>query len=59
MNPKTASLIESLQKKYGGTREDLNIHLEGLLHAKPITYWNYIQLESLLGTQNPRTKHSD
>jgi len=59
MNPKTASLIESLQKKYGDTGEDLNIHLEGLLHAKPITYWDYIQLESLLGTQNPRTKHPD
>ena len=59
MNSKTENLIESLKKKYSNSGEDLNVHLEGLLHSKPITYWDYIQLESLLGIQNPRTKHPD
>jgi tryptophan 2,3-dioxygenase len=33
--------------------------LEGLLHGTPITYWDYIQTDALLGLQIPRTTEKD
>jgi tryptophan 2,3-dioxygenase len=33
--------------------------LEGLLHSTPITYWDYIQTDALLGLQIPRTTEKD
>mgnify|MGYP003625314439 FL=1 len=34
-------------------------HLEGLLWSKPITYWDYIQTDALLGLQTQRTTLPD
>lgn len=39
--------------------QDLNVHLEGLLHSKPITYWDYIQTDALLNLQIQRTNLPD
>ena len=36
-----------------------DVHLSGLLHAEPITYWDYIQVEALLGLQVKRTNLPD
>jgi tryptophan 2,3-dioxygenase len=33
--------------------------LEGLLWSRPITYWDYIQTDALLGLQTPRTNQPD
>ncbi len=48
MNDKTEKLIDQLHQKFGAIGQDLNVHLEGLLYAKPITYWDYIQTDALL-----------
>jgi tryptophan 2,3-dioxygenase len=37
----------------------LNAYLDGLLYADSVKYWEYIQLDSLLGLQNPRTNFPD
>ena len=39
--------------------QDVNTHLSGLLHSKPITYWDYIQPEALLNLQVQRTNLPD
>lgn len=32
---------------------------QGLLHAKPITYWDYIEVDTLLSFQRPRSHFED
>src|SRR5690606_26168464 len=56
---KTEQLLEQLQEKYAPLGQDLNTHLEGLLHSKPITYWDYIQTDALLNLQIQRTDQPD
>jgi tryptophan 2,3-dioxygenase len=48
-----------LKEKYQKIGQDLDVHLEGLLHSKPITYWDYIHTDSLLNLQLPRTTLPD
>ena len=49
------TIFEQLKKKYDAIGQDVNVHLEGLLNAKPITYWDYIQTDALLNLQIQRT----
>ncbi len=56
---KTKELLEQLEKKFSALGQDVNVHLEGLLHSKPITYWDYIQTDALLNLQIQRTKLPD
>jgi tryptophan 2,3-dioxygenase len=39
--------------------QDMDVHLAGLLHAEPITYWDYIHTDALLGLQIQRTQLPD
>ncbi|MEY3099346.1 MAG: hypothetical protein RIS63_234 [Bacteroidota bacterium] len=58
----TAELKEKLSKlnvKYAALGEDFNAYLEGLLHADVTTYWDYIQLDTLLSLQKPKTSFPD
>ena len=52
---KRQKLIEDLQEKYDAIGQDLNTHLSGLLQQEPMTYWDYIQVDALLGLQTKRT----
>ncbi len=52
-------LINQLEEKYKGLDQNLNTHLEGLLHSKPIDYWDYIQTDALLSLQVQRTVFPD
>jgi len=56
---KTNELLEQLENKFSNLGQDLNVHLEGLLHGKPITYWDYIQTDALLNLQIQRTNLPD
>jgi tryptophan 2,3-dioxygenase len=56
---KTQQLIEELVKKYESLGENPDTYLKGLLHAKPINYWDYIEVETLLSLQKPRTDFKD
>lgn len=46
-------------KKYEDLGEDPQTYLKGLYYAKPINYWDYVQLETLLSLQRPRTDFKD
>ncbi|GAB5537918.1 MAG: tryptophan 2,3-dioxygenase family protein [Salibacteraceae bacterium] len=59
MDKTQADLLDRLQEKYKAIGQDHLVHLEGLVHAKPITYWDYIQTDALLGLQTMRTTLKD
>lgn len=52
-------VIHQLEDKYSAIGQDAETHLEGLLHSKPITYWDYIQTDVLLNLQVARTSIPD
>jgi tryptophan 2,3-dioxygenase len=51
--------LDLLGKKYEAMGQDLDSYLEGLLHADYLTYWDYINLDTLLSLQQPRTSFPD
>ena len=53
------NLIKQLEEKYNALDQNVNTHLEGLLHSKPIDYWDYIQTDALLNLQVQRTTLPD
>ncbi len=56
---KQGKLLEELEDKYNTIGQDVNTHLSGLLHSKPMTYWDYIQPDALLSLQVQRTNLPD
>lgn len=52
-------LIQAIVDKYEGMGENPDTYLAGLLQAKPINYWDYIQVDALLSLQLPRTDFKD
>src|SRR6187401_2707624 len=55
INDTTASILNKIDQKFEGINQKTETHLEGLLWAKPITYWDYIQTDALLNLQTQRT----
>jgi len=53
------SQISKLEEKYKDSGQDVNSYLDGLLHQRYLTYWDYIQLDTLLSLQVPRTYFPD
>lgn len=51
--------IELLQQKFKASGQDLSSYLEGLLYADYMSYWDYINLDSLLSLQQPKTSFKD
>jgi tryptophan 2,3-dioxygenase len=51
--------VKKLQQKYAVMGQDLSSYLDGLLYADYLTYWDYIQLDTLLSLQNPKTQFPD
>lgn len=54
-----ASQISKLEEKYKDSGQDLSSYLDGLLHQRYLTYWDYINLDTLLSLQQPRTYFPD
>ena len=56
---KKDELLKIIEDKYNDLGVSTETMLEGLLWSKPITYWDYIQTDALLGLQIPRTTQPD
>ncbi|MEH6513487.1 tryptophan 2,3-dioxygenase family protein [Maribacter arcticus] len=56
---KIKSQISKLGEKYKDSGQDLSSYLDGLLHQRYLTYWDYIHLDTLLSLQVPRTHFPD
>ncbi len=53
------NLLNKIEEKFNAIDQKPDIHLEGLLYSKPITYWDYIQTDALLNLQIQRTTLPD
>ncbi|MDP1725617.1 MAG: tryptophan 2,3-dioxygenase family protein [Bacteroidota bacterium] len=52
-------LISKLKSKYEENSQDFKAYLEGLLYQDFTSYWDYIQVDTLLSLQKPKTKLKD
>lgn len=53
------TILKDIELKYDAINQKTDTQLEGLLYAKPITYWDYIQTDALLSLQTQRTTLPD
>lgn len=59
ITPELEKKLELLQEKYSGLGQDLISYLDGLLYADVTTYWDYIEIDTLLSLQKPKTRFPD
>ena len=59
MDKKIIDKINLLSKKYSATGQDLHSYLDGLLLSDFLGYWDYINLDTLLTLQKPKTDYPD
>ena len=59
ITPEITKRLEALNEKYASLGQDLVSYLDGLLYADTVKYWDYIELDTLLSLQKPRTKFPD
>lgn len=52
-------IIRSINEKYKSNGENPDTYLKGLLQAKPLNYWDYVEVDTLLSLQKPRTDFKD
>jgi tryptophan 2,3-dioxygenase len=53
------TILNQIDSKFEAIHQKTDTQLEGLLWSKPITYWDYIQTDSLLSLQTQRTTLPD
>jgi tryptophan 2,3-dioxygenase len=51
--------LDKLVEKMDGSGQNISCHLEGMVHSRFLTYWDYIQLDVLLHLQQPQTNFPD
>ena len=51
--------INQLEEKYSQMGQSIESYLDGLLLSNYLTYWDYIQVETSLTLQNPKTDFPD
>jgi tryptophan 2,3-dioxygenase len=56
---KLDSVISKLKDKHEALSQDTSLFLEGFLHSKQPTYWDYINTDALLNLQIQRTEFPD
>lgn len=59
ITPEIKQRLELLNEKYSSLGQDLLSYLDGLLYADTVKYWDYIELDTLLSLQKPRTQFPD
>lgn len=59
ITPEIKNRLELLNEKYSSLGQDLLSYLDGLLYADTVKYWDYIELDTLLSLQKPRTNIPD
>lgn len=59
MSADREEILSRIDAKYQAINQNPDVHLEGLSWSNPITYWDYILPEALLGLQIQRTDQPD
>ncbi|NVO29786.1 tryptophan 2,3-dioxygenase family protein [Hymenobacter lapidiphilus] len=58
-SPAVLEQLQRLKQRFDADDQDLAAYLEGYYHTRYLGYWDYIQLETLLSLQRPRTEIPD
>ncbi|MBL0910934.1 MAG: tryptophan 2,3-dioxygenase [Bacteroidia bacterium] len=53
------TILDQIREKYLAGGENPENYLKGLLYARPINYWDYVETDTLLSLQRPRTDFKD
>lgn len=53
------SIIRQIIEKFQSQGENPMMYFKGFLEAKPVNYWDYVNVEALLSLQQPRTDYVD
>jgi tryptophan 2,3-dioxygenase len=59
ITPEIKDRLEKLNEKYAILGQDLLSYLDGLLYADTVKYWDYIEVDTLLSLQKPKTNFPD
>jgi tryptophan 2,3-dioxygenase len=59
MDAALEQMLGKLSDKFEADGQSLLAYLEGLLHADYVNYWEYVQVDTLLSLQKPRTRFAD
>jgi tryptophan 2,3-dioxygenase len=59
MTDSQKEIVSRIEEKYKAIDQNPDVHLEGLVWSNPITYWDYILPDALLGLQIQRTNQPD
>ncbi|HET6992942.1 MAG TPA: tryptophan 2,3-dioxygenase family protein [Bacteroidia bacterium] len=59
IKPDQLEALKKINEKYDALGQDAGAFLKGFSYQKPVSYWDYIQLETLLSLQRPRTDFPD
>jgi len=59
LNEDILKKVKLLEEKYNLMGQSLDGYLDGLLLTNYLTYWDYIQVDTLLTLQNPKTDFPD
>lgn len=55
----TLDRVKRLKEKYALIGQDIDSYLDGLIYANPLAYWDYIEVDTLLSLQKPKTDFPD
>lgn len=58
-NMNREELLKAIDEKYEAMGQNPDVHLSGLLHAEPMTYWDFANVDALLSLQIQRTQLKD
>lgn len=59
IKPENAAIVKKIEEKYAALGQDATPFLKGFSHIKALNYWDYVELDTLLSLQKPRTDFPD
>jgi tryptophan 2,3-dioxygenase len=59
IKPEQAETLRKINEKYDALGQDAGLYLKGFSYQRPVTYWDYVSVDTLLSLQNPRTDYPD
>lgn len=59
IKPEQLDTLKKINEKYDALGQDASPYLKGFSYARPVTYWDYVSVDTLLSLQAPRTNYPD
>ena len=59
LRPEFVERVNKLEEKYATIGQDMNSYLDGFLYSNVTNYWDYVNVDTLLSLQHPKTDYPD